>query len=77
MEKIQPIMPDVRKDKLFQCLIKDADIVNNYLQQYIRPLKDTDYIAPPRIGRWIMITAHIKAMHKHIEEMEKKHYFLP
>lgn len=76
-KEIQPIVPDVHKDKLFKCLIKDADIVNNYLQQYINPLKDTDYIAPMQIGRWQMIKEHIKAMHKHINEMEEKHYFLP
>ena len=77
MKKITPIMPDVFKDKLFQCLLKDADIVNNYLQQYVNPhIKETDYIPPPKIGRWGMIKGNIKAMYEHIQEMEAKNYFL-
>jgi len=76
MKKIRPkiISPE---HKLMKCLYKDADIVLNYLSQYYEPFKDTNYIAPLKIGRWKMITEHIKAMYKHIQEMEKKHYMVP
>lgn len=68
-----PKIIDYRKDETFQCLLSDAKVVLNYLEQYNgKKFESSDYICLIKLTKMQCVKDYLEAMKKHIETMENE-----